>query len=154
MNGLLAPENSMERHVYWMEQALREAELAENEDEVPIGCVVVARNRIIARSHNLTERLSDVTAHAEMQAITAASHAIGGKYLRGCSVYVTLEPCPMCAGALFWAQPEAVIWAAPDPKRGFQACGGHLHPKTTQVAGPLAAESTSLIRSFFARKRV
>ena len=140
-------------HEHFMQQALREAEAAAAEGEVPVGCVVVARSRIIARTHNLTERLCDVTAHAEMQAITAAAHALGGKYLRDCTVYITLEPCPMCAGALYWAQPAAVVWAAPDPKRGFVQAGGCLHPRTQAEGGVLAEPAGNLVRAFFAAKR-
>jgi len=137
-----------------MAHALALAAEAAAADEVPVGAVVLHEGRIIGRGRNTREHGNDPTGHAEIQAIREAATHLDTWKLTGCELVVTLEPCPMCAGALFWAQPEAVIWAAPDPKRGFQACGGHLHPKTTQVAGPLAAESTSLIRSFFARKRV
>lgn len=139
---------------YYMKEALKEALKAFDRDEVPVGCVVVASDRIIARGHNLTETLNDVTAHAEMQAITASANYLGGKFLTDCSVYITLEPCPMCAGALFWARPGRVVYGADDPKNG---CLKHqpslLHPKTLVTAGVLADESASLLRAFFEKKR-
>lgn len=138
---------------HFMREAFKEAEQALREDEVPVGAVVVSRNRIIGRGHNLTERLNDVTAHAEMQAITAAASHLGGKYLRNCTLYVTLEPCPMCAGALYWTQIERVVFAADDPKRGFRRMGGSLHPKTKLEQGPLRDKSGVLLSSYFKRKR-
>lgn len=138
---------------YFMRQALQEAQVAGEKGEVPVGAVIVSRQRIIGRAHNLTETLQDVTAHAEMQAITAAAAFLGGKYLRACSLFVTLEPCAMCAGALFWSQLERVVYAAEDPKRGFRGQGGSLHPKTRLEEGPLASESGALLRDFFAQRR-
>ncbi|MGB0177153.1 MAG: nucleoside deaminase [Owenweeksia sp.] len=138
---------------YFMRQAFAEAQKAYEEDEIPIGAVIVSKNKIIGRGYNLTERLTDVTAHAEMQAITAASSYLGSKYLKDCTLFVTLEPCPMCAGALFWSQIGRVVFAAPDPKRGFIKHGGYLHPKTNLEQGLLTKECSELIQSFFARKR-
>ena len=142
--------------VYFMRQAIREALKAYEADEVPVGAIVVSNNQIIARGHNLTEQLHDVTAHAEMQAITAASHYLGAKYLPDCTLYVTLEPCPMCAGAAFWTRIGRVVYGASDEKRGFSrwnAERGLLHPKTEVVSGVLEAECSALVRDFFARKR-
>ena len=139
--------------VFFMKQALIEAEKAYHADEVPVGAVVVVENRIIARAHNLTERLHDVTAHAEMQAITSAANYLNGKYLSDCTLYVTLEPCIMCAGALKWSQITRVVYAASDPQRGFNQAGLQLHPKTSLSSGVLAAESKSLLDQFFANKR-
>jgi tRNA(adenine34) deaminase len=139
---------------FFMHEALREAEKAYARDEVPVGAVVVANERIIARAHNLTELLTDVTAHAEMQAMTSAFSYLGGKYLTECTIYVTLEPCPMCAGALFWARPERIVFGASDPKNGFlKHLPSLLHPKTTLIQGVLAGEAAELMRTFFARKR-
>lgn len=141
---------------YWMRQALDEAELAFNDDEVPVGAVVVCNDRIIGRGHNQTERLTDVTAHAEMIAITAAQQNLGGRVLPECTLYVTVEPCYMCAGAIGWARFSRVVWGADDPKRGFQSFyGGRspLHPKTQVTSGILAEESCELMRSFFQKKR-
>ncbi len=138
---------------YFMQHALKEAEKAALADEVPVGAVVVVEQRIIARAHNLTERLKDVTAHAEMQAITAAAHYLNGKYLVGCTLYVTLEPCVMCAGALAWSQLKGVVFAATDPKRGFQQAGLALHPKTQLRFGVMAQEASALLEDFFAKKR-
>ena len=138
---------------FFMKKALAEARLAFDKDEVPVGAVVVANNSIIARAHNLTEVLNDVTAHAEMQAITAAANAIGGKYLQGCTLYVTLEPCSMCAGALYWSQISRVVFAADDPKRGYRQHGTPLHPKTEMVEGVCADEAAALLKRFFANKR-
>lgn len=141
-------------HEYFMKEAFKEAQKAADKDEVPIGAVVVCNNTIIARGHNLTETLHDVTAHAEMQAITSAADYLGGKYLDKCSLYVTLEPCSMCAGALFWAQLGSLIYGASDSKRGYSLHSSNiLHPKTTVVKGVMEAESTQLIKSFFVRKR-
>ena len=120
---------------YFMKKAIQEAEIAFEKGEVPIGAVIVVQDRIIARGHNLTEQLHDVTAHAEMQAITAASNFLGGKYLHNCTLYVTLEPCQMCAGALYWSQIARIVYGASDPHRGFSAMGGKLHPKTLVTSG-------------------
>lgn len=137
-----------------MQEALKEAQKAFDADEVPVGAVIVAENRIIARAHNLTERLNDVTAHAEMQAITSAANAIGGKYLNECSIYVSLEPCVMCAGALAWSQIDTVVFGASDSKRGFSLIQNSvIHPKTKVIGGILANESEQLLKLFFAKKR-
>jgi len=139
---------------YFMKEALKEAEKAFARDEVPIGAVVVCEDMVIARGHNLTETLNDVTAHAEMQAITAASEYLGGKYLDQCILYVTLEPCPMCAGALFWSQLGSLVYGATDTKRGFTLLKPHmLHPKTTVQSGILEKETAQLMKDFFAKKR-
>jgi tRNA(adenine34) deaminase len=139
---------------YFMKQALSEAEKAFDAGEVPVGAVVVCNGRIIARAHNLTEMLNDVTAHAEMQAITAAASALGGKYLKDCTLYVTVEPCPMCAGALAWAQISRIVYGANDEKRGYsQITPNVLHPKTQVSAGVLAEEAQLLMRRFFVGKR-
>lgn len=138
----------------YMRKALAEAEQAAREDEVPIGAVVTCRGRIIARSHNLTETLHDVTAHAEMQAITAAANALGGKYLQDCTIYVTVEPCPMCAGALGWSQISRIVYGAADEKRGYRAFAPRvLHPKTEVTAGILETECKETMQSFFKKKR-
>ncbi|HNW50278.1 MAG TPA: nucleoside deaminase [Prolixibacteraceae bacterium] len=140
---------------YFMRKALEEARNAFDEDEVPVGCVVVCQNRIIARSHNFTERLNDVTAHAEMQAITAAANQLGGKYLNECVLYVTVEPCVMCAGALNWSQIGKIVWGARDEKRGYTNVGQNLlHPKTVVRSGVLEKEAAELMKQFFARKRI
>ncbi len=137
-----------------MNEALKEAHKALAADEVPVGAVIVAGNKIIARAHNLTERLTDVTAHAEMQAITSAANAIGGKYLMDCTLYVTLEPCVMCAGALAWSQIGTIVFGAADTKRGFSLISENiLHPKTEVISGILAAESETMLKNFFAKKR-
>ena len=139
---------------YFMKEALKEAQKAFEADEVPVGAVVVCGNRIIARSHNLTERLNDVTAHAEMQAITAAANYLGSKYLNECTLYITLEPCVMCAGACFWAQLGKLIYGASDLKRGFQNIDHPLlHPKTIVEKGILKKESEDLLIKFFQAKR-
>ncbi len=139
---------------YFMKQALEEAHKAFDEDEIPVGAIVVCNNRIIARAHNLTERLNDVTAHAEMQAITAAANYLGGKYLKDCTLYVTLEPCNMCAGALAWSQISRIVYGASDKKRGFTAFSpSPLHPRTELVTGILEEESASLVKNFFVKKR-
>ncbi|MEG0889639.1 MAG: nucleoside deaminase [Bacteroides sp.] len=139
---------------YFMKQALLEAAKASERGEVPVGAVVVCRERIIARAHNLTEALNDVTAHAEMQAITAAANVLGGKYLNECTLYVTVEPCVMCAGAIAWAQTGKLVFGAEDEKRGFQKYAAHaLHPKTVLVKGVLAEECAGLMKAFFADKR-
>ncbi|WP_333877133.1 nucleoside deaminase [Flavobacterium sp.] len=139
--------------VYFMKKALQEAETAFEKGEIPVGAVIVIDNKVIARSHNLTEMLNDVTAHAEMQAITSAANFIGGKYLKGCTLYVTLEPCQMCAGALYWSQISKVVFGASDEQRGFQKLGTQLHPKTQVVKGVLAQEAADLMVRFFASKR-
>lgn len=137
-----------------MREALREAMTAAEEDEVPVGAVVVCRGRIIAKGHNMTERLKDPTAHAEMIAITSATEAMGGKYLTDCTLYVTVEPCPMCAGALAWSQISRVVYGALDPKRGFSMFSPSLlHPKTDITAGVLAQECGQLVSDFFKNKR-
>ena len=138
---------------YFMRKALQEAEVAFDKGEVPVGAVIVVDNRIIARAHNLTELLTDVTAHAEMQAITAASNFLGGKYLHKCSLYVTLEPCQMCAGALFWSQISTIVYGAKDAQRGCGAMGTKLHPKTMIRGGILADEASQLLKRFFSEKR-
>lgn len=144
----------MEENEKYMREALREARLAFEEDEVPIGAVVVCRGGIIARGHNMTERLHDPTAHAEMIALTAATEALGGKYLNECTLYVTVEPCPMCAAALSWAQLGALVYGAPDPKRGFSLYAPSLlHPRTTVGSGLLAGECSELVSSYFRAKR-
>ncbi len=138
---------------YYMQIALNEAKEAYEKEEIPIGAVIVANGRIIAKSHNLTEYLNDVTAHAEMQAITSASHAIGGKYLKNCTMYLTVEPCQMCAGALYWSQISRIVIGARDNKRGFENMGGRLHPKTEVVYGVLETECQNLMLDFFRQKR-
>lgn len=139
---------------YYMRRALDQAREAFERDEVPVGAVIVCRDRIIARAHNLTETLHDVTAHAEMQAITAAAEALGGKYLDVCTLYVTVEPCVMCAGAIGWSQMGRVVYGASDDKRGFARFAPQaLHPKTEVTAGVLADECAALMKDFFARKR-
>lgn len=144
----------MEQDERYMRDALREAEIAAAEDEVPIGAVVVCRGRIIGKGHNMTERLNDPTAHAEMIAITAATEAMGGKYLNDCTMYVTVEPCPMCAGALAWAQIGRVVYGASDPKRGFTNFTPSLmHPKTEVISGVLSDVCGGLVSDFFRNKR-
>jgi tRNA(adenine34) deaminase len=138
---------------YFMKRALQEAEMAFDRGEIPVGAVIVVNDTIIARTHNLTELLNDVTAHAEMQAITSAANALGGKYLKNCTLYVTLEPCQMCAGALYWSQITKIVFGASDEKRGYRALGTQLHPKTAVVSGVLAGESRDLMRRFFEEKR-
>jgi len=140
--------------VYFMKQAFREAQLAWEKDEVPVGAIVVSRNRIIGRAHNLTETLTDTTAHAEMQAITAASNLLGSKYLNECTLYVTLEPCIMCAGAIGWAQVGKLVYGATDEKRGFTRFAPNaLHPKAVVVAGVLGDDCADLLSAFFKEKR-
>lgn len=139
---------------YYMRRALIEAEKAFDLGEIPVGAVITDGNRIIAAAHNLTERLNDATAHAEMQAFTAASEALGGKYLTGCTLYVTLEPCLMCAGAAYWTQISRIVYGASDPKRGFTTQGSSiLHPKTLVTSGLLANECAELLTRFFIRRR-
>jgi len=139
---------------HFMKEALKEAHRALERDEVPVGAVVVVNQRVIARAHNLTETLNDVTAHAEMQAITSAADYLGGKYLNECTLYVTLEPCVMCAGALFWSQVKRVVFGAYDEKRGYQNEGARLHPKTELVGGVMAEECGVLLTEFFQSKRI
>ena len=137
-----------------MRRALMEAQAAFDEDEIPVGAIIVCKDRIISRAHNLTEMLTDVTAHAEMQAITAAANVLGGKYLSECTLYVTVEPCVMCAGAIAWAQTGKLVFGAEDEKRGYQRYAADaLHPKTVVVKGILADECAALMREFFAAKR-
>lgn len=139
--------------IYFMKKALQEAEHAFEKGEIPVGALIVIDNRIIARAHNLTELLNDVTAHAEMQAITAASHFLGGKYLINCTLYVTLEPCQMCAGALYWTQISKIVYGAKDNERGCTVLNTKLHPKTKVIGGILAEESSQLLKRFFIEKR-
>ena len=138
---------------YFIKKSLQEAEIAFEKDEIPVGAVVVVNNTIIARTHNLTELLHDVTAHAEMQAITSAANFLGGKYLKGCTLYVTLEPCQMCAGALYWSQISKIVFGATDTKRGYKTLGTQIHPKTEVISGILEKECAELMTSFFQKKR-
>ena len=138
---------------YFMKKALQEAEMAFDKGEIPVGAVIVVADKVIARTHNLTELLNDVTAHAEMQAITAAANFLGGKYLKDCTLYVTLEPCQMCAGALYWSQISKIVYGASDTHRGYEKMGTQLHPKTTVIRGVLAEEAADLMKRFFAKRR-
>lgn len=138
---------------YFMQQAFQEAQTALEKDEIPVGAVIVIQNKIIARAHNLTQTLTDVTAHAEMQAITSAASYLGGKYLKDCTLYVTLEPCVMCAGALYWSQISKIVFAAEDTHRGYRKFHTPLHPKTQVEFGLMADESKELIQTFFESKR-
>lgn len=138
---------------YFMRKAIQEAEVAYEKGEIPVGAIIVVKDRIIARTHNLTELLNDVTAHAEMQAITSAANFLGGKYLTECTLYVTLEPCQMCAGALYWSQISKIVYGASDVERGFKTLGTKLHPKTKVVSGVLADEASELLKRFFIEKR-
>lgn len=139
---------------YFMKEALKEAQKAYDNDEIPVGAIIVCNNQIIARSHNLTETLNDVTAHAEMQAFTSAANALGGKYLLDCTLYVTLEPCAMCAGASFWTQISRIVYGAKDEKRGFSKIESSLiHPKCTVHEGVLEKECSEIIKAFFKQKR-
>ncbi|MDY8136859.1 nucleoside deaminase [Aquimarina sp. 2201CG5-10] len=138
---------------HYMRKALQEAEMAYEKGEIPIGAIVVVADRIIARAHNLTELLNDVTAHAEMQAITAAANYLGGKYLKECTLYVTIEPCQMCAGALFWSQIGKIVYGARDEQRGCIAMGTKLHPKTEMTGGVLEEECSEILKRFFIEKR-
>ena len=138
----------------FMQKALAEARAAFAEGEIPVGAVVTCRGRVISRAHNLTETLTDVTAHAEMQAITAAANALGGKYLNGCTLYVTIEPCPMCAGAIGWSQLPRIVYGAPDEKRGYRKYAPNvLHPKAVAIGGVLEEECRSLMQDFFKSRR-
>jgi tRNA(adenine34) deaminase len=138
---------------YFMKKALQEADVAYEKGEIPVGAVIVIDNRIIARAHNLTELLTDVTAHAEMQAITAAANFLGGKYLHKCTMYVTLEPCQMCAGALYWSQISNIVFGAKDEERGCGVMGTTLHPKTKIIGGVLKEEASQMLKRFFIEKR-
>lgn len=138
---------------YFMKKALQEAETAYDKGEIPVGAVIVINNQIIARAHNLTETLNDVTAHAEMQAITSATNFLGGKYLIDCTLYVTLEPCQMCAGALYWSQISKIVYAAKDEQRGCGVMNTKLHPKTKMVGGVMEDEASELLKRFFIEKR-
>jgi len=138
---------------YFMKKALQEAQIAFNKGEIPVGAIIVFKNQIIARAHNLTETLNDVTAHAEMQAFTAAADYLGGKYLKNCTLYVTLEPCQMCAGASYWTQIDKIVYGASDPERGFRRLNTTLHPKTKVVSGILQHECATLLKKFFIEKR-
>lgn len=140
-------------HAYFMKKALQEAESAYEKGEIPVGAVIVIDDRIIARAHNLTETLNDVTAHAEMQAITAAANFLGGKYLQNCTLYVTLEPCQMCAGALYWSQISKIVYAAKDEQRGCGVMKTTLHPKTVIIGGIMEEEASKLLKQFFIEKR-
>ena len=139
--------------VYFMKRALLEAQTAFDKGEVPVGAIIVFKDQIIARAHNLTETLNDVTAHAEMQAFTAAADFLGGKYLKECTLYVTLEPCQMCAGASYWTQIGKIVFGASEPQRGFENLGTKLHPKTKVISGVLEEESSLLLKRFFTEKR-
>lgn len=138
---------------FFMKKALEEAQQAYEKDEIPVGAVIVSQNTIIARAHNSTELLNDVTAHAEMQAITSAADYLGGKYLKNCALFVTLEPCQMCAGALYWSQISRIVFATEDLNRGFRAMGGKLHPKTKSENGILKNEASELLKRYFQNKR-
>ncbi|WP_026728562.1 nucleoside deaminase [Flavobacterium denitrificans] len=138
---------------FFMKKALQEAEEAYSKGEIPVGAIIVVADKVIARSHNLTELLNDVTAHAEMQSITAAANFLGGKYLKDCTLYVTLEPCQMCAGALYWSQISKIVFGARDEQRGFLNMGTKLHPKTTVVSGVMANEAADLMKRFFLERR-
>lgn len=144
----------MEEHLKFMKEALREAQKARERDEVPVGAVIVCDGKIVARAHNLTETLNDPTAHAEMQAITMATNAFGGKYLERSTIYVTLEPCPMCASALNWAQINTVVYGASDSKRGYTLFSPNLlHPKSLVISGILEKECSDIVKEFFKKKR-
>lgn len=146
--------NTENQDEQFMRKALVEAQAAFDEGEIPVGAIVVCRGRIISRAHNLTETLTDVTAHAEMQAITAAANALGGKYLTDCTLYVTVEPCPMCAGAIGWAQIPRVVYGASDEKRGYRKFAPNvLHPKATAIGGVLEEECRTLMQEFFKKRR-
>lgn len=146
--------NTENQDEQFMRKALVEAQAAFDEGEIPVGAIVVCRGRIISRAHNLTETLTDVTAHAEMQAITAAANALGGKYLTDCTLYITVEPCPMCAGAIGWAQIPRVVYGASDEKRGYRRFAPNvLHPKATAIGGVLEEECRTLMQEFFKKRR-
>jgi tRNA(adenine34) deaminase len=139
--------------IYFMQKAFQEAEIAFDKGEIPVGAVIVLNNQIIARAHNLTETLNDVTAHAEMQVFTSAADFLGGKYLKECILYVTLEPCQMCAGASYWTQIGKIVYGASEPERGFKNLNTMLHPKTKVVGGALENECSQILKRFFAEKR-
>lgn len=150
----MTQEEQQKKDEKFMHLALDEARRAYDEGEIPIGCVVVCKDRVIARTHNLTETLCDVTAHAEMQAITAAANTLGGKYLTGCTLYVTVEPCPMCAGALGWAQVPRIVYGCEDEKRGYRLYAPRaLHPKANVTGGTLEEECRQLMQDFFKSRR-
>lgn len=147
-------EEQIKKDEEFMRKALTEAQLAFDKDEIPVGAVIVCRDKIVSRAHNLTEMLTDVTAHAEMQAITSGANMLGGKYLRDCTLYVTVEPCVMCAGAIGWAQISRVVYGASDEKRGFRKYAPEaLHPKTTVTSGVLEEECKALMQTFFQNRR-
>lgn len=143
----------LDKDVFYMKKALLEAQIAYNKDEIPVGAIIVINDQIIARSHNLTELLNDVTAHAEMQSITAAANFLGGKYLINCTLYVTVEPCQMCAGALYWSQISRIVYGTTDENRGFVKMKTQLHPKTEVVSGVLSEDCSNLMKQFFINKR-
>lgn len=153
LNRYFCPMENIFTDEYFMKKALQEAEMAFEKGEIPVGAIVVIDNKVIARSHNLTELLTDVTAHAEMQSITAAANFLGGKYLHNCTLYVTLEPCQMCAGALYWSQIAKIVFGATDDQRGFTKMGTTLHPKTSVISGVLAKEAADLMLRFFQVRR-
>lgn len=138
---------------YFMRKAYDEALIAYDKNEVPIGAIIVCKNKIVAKAHNLTELLNDVTAHAEMQAFTSAADYLGGKYLKNCTLYVTLEPCQMCAGASYWTQIDKIVFGAFDKQRGFQKCKTQIHPKTKVIGGILEEKCSRLLNKFFVEKR-
>jgi tRNA(adenine34) deaminase len=142
-----------EKDIFYMQKALAEAKYAFEKDEIPVGAIIVSNDKIIARSHNLTQMLNDVTAHAEMQAITSAANHLGNKYLTECTLYVTLEPCQMCAGAMYWAQLNRLVYGASDNHRGYKVLGTKLHPKTKVKSGVLAKECKLIVDAFFIKKR-
>lgn len=147
-------DSNLKQDELFMRKALAEAQAAFDEGEIPVGAVVVCRGQVISRAHNLTETLTDVTAHAEMQAITSAANALGGKYLTGCTLYVTVEPCPMCAGAIGWAQIPRIVYGAADDKRGYRKFAPNvLHPKATVTSGVLEEECRALMQNFFKSRR-
>ena len=146
-------QESAPSHEIFMREALKEAKVALSKDEIAIGAVIVSQGRIIARAHNLTERLNDATAHAEMQAITAAANHLAGKYLNDCTLYVSVEPCVMCGGACFWSQLGTIVYGTNDEKRGYSSKGSILHPKTKVISGILEEECRQLIQTFFKNKR-
>lgn len=150
----MSAEEQQKKDLFYMSKALEQARIALDADEIPIGAIIVCGDRIIARASNLTEALNDVTAHAEMQAITSAANLLGGKYLKGCTLYVTVEPCVMCAGALGWSQIDRVVYGAPDTKRGYALYAPHaFHPKTRVTAGVMEDECRQLMQDFFKAKR-
>ncbi|MFL2617142.1 MAG: nucleoside deaminase [Flavobacteriaceae bacterium] len=142
-----------EKDIFYMQKALAEAKYAFEKDEIPVGAIIVSNDKIIARSHNLTQMLNDVTAHAEMQAITSAANHLGNKYLNECTLYVTLEPCQMCAGAMYWAQLNRLVYGASDNHRGYKVLGTKLHPKTKIKSGVLSKECKLIVDAFFIKKR-